>query len=181
MKLIRYTETIWAIEDFLSSKECDEWILFTEMAGYEEATVGLNSGPQMMKSVRNNSRLRHDNQNLANVLWEKLAAFCPDEIDGWEKTGLSEHFRFYKYDPNQRFKRHIDGRLKENIDLESRITFLIYLNEDYEGGETAFDNCTIQPKQGAALCFIHEQKHESLPIISGTKYVLRSDVMYARM
>ena len=181
MKVIQHSEIIWSITDFLSTKECDDYIVFTEMAGYEEATVGLNSGPKMIKSVRNNSRLRHDDPQLANKLWKKLADFCPEEIDGWRKEGLSEHFRFYKYDPSQRFKRHIDGRLKVNPDLESRITFMVYLNDDFEGGETSFDACTIKPKQGAALCFIHEQKHESLPILEGTKYVLRSDVLYARV
>ena len=58
---------------------------------------------------------------------------------------------------------------------------MIYLNDDFEGGATAFDDITIHPKKGTALCFIHEQKHEGCPIISGTKYVIRTDVMYQKI
>lgn len=43
---------------------------------------------------------------------------------------------------------------------------MIYLNEDYEGGETKFDKVTIKPKTGTDLCFIHEQKHEGCPILN---------------
>lgn len=53
-------------------------------------------------------------------------------------------------------------------------------NEIFEGGETAFENLTIQPKTGTALCFLHEIKHEGCPINKGIKYVLRSDVMYRK-
>jgi len=57
---------------------------------------------------------------------------------------------------------------------------MIYLNDDFEGGETKFDNVTIEPKTGTALCFIHEQKHEGCPVVEGLKYVLRTDVMYRK-
>ena len=58
---------------------------------------------------------------------------------------------------------------------------MIYLNDDFTGGETTFDDVSIQPKTGTALCFIHEQKHEGTPVIEGTKYVIRTDVMYRKV
>ena len=58
---------------------------------------------------------------------------------------------------------------------------MIYLNDNFEGGATSFDDTIIKPKKGAALCFIHEQKHEGSPVITGIKYVLRSDVMYRKL
>ncbi|MEM1134219.1 MAG: 2OG-Fe(II) oxygenase [Bacteroidota bacterium] len=61
------------------------------------------------------------------------------------------------------------------------MTFMIYLNEDFKGGETKFDEITIKPKTGTALCFIHEQKHEGCFVISGVKYVIRTDVMYRKI
>ncbi len=178
MKAIHHTDQIWTIPDFLSKQECDNLILFSEMRGYDEATVSLKSGAKMMKGVRNNYRLIFNDQSLADKYWERLHPLVPSMIDGWRSKGLNERFRFYRYEPQQRFKRHIDGRVKLGETEESRITFLIYLNEDYEGGETAFNEVTIQPKTGTALCFIHELKHEGKPILSGVKYVLRSDIMY---
>ena len=178
MKLIQLTDKTWIIEDFLSPTECDNLILFSEMRGYDEAEVSLKSGSKMMKGIRNNYRLIYEDQALAEKLWNKLHDFCPVIIEGRIASGLNERFRFYRYEKGQRFKRHIDGRFERSEVEESRITFMVYLNDDFEGGETKFDDTTVIPKKGTALCFIHEQKHEGAPIISGTKYVLRSDVMY---
>jgi len=134
----------------------------------------------MMKGIRNNYRLMYKDENLAAKYWQIVKQFCPENIENNEAIGLNEQFRFYKYESSQRFKRHIDGRFKRNENEESRITFMIYLNDDFEGGETKFNNATIKPQTGTALCFIHEQKHEGCPVTEGAKYVLRTDVMYRR-
>lgn len=180
MYLLHHTETIWTVESFLTEKECGELINFSETIGYQEAEVSLSSGAKMMKGLRNNDRLLYQDVELANSYWQKLKVFCPEKIEGGLAVGLNEQFRFYKYQLDQRFKRHIDGRFKRNEEEESRITFMIYLNEDFEGGETAFDQVSIKPRTGDALCFIHEQKHEGSPVKNGVKYVLRSDVMYRK-
>ena len=179
MKLNQFTPKTWTIDNFLSQKECDDLILFSEMRGFNEAEVSLRSGSKMMKGLRNNYRLIYEDNSLANKLWEKLMLFVPNVIEQNKVVGLNERFRFYRYDKGQRFKRHIDGRVRLD-NQESRLTFMIYLNEDFEGGETKFDDVTIFPKTGTALCFVHEQKHESIPITNGIKYVLRSDVMYSK-
>lgn len=173
--------TVWQIENFLSLEECQRWILFSENLGYEEATVSLKSGPKMIKGMRNNERLVYTNLTLAQTLWERLKNYCPANLEGYEAIGLNEKFRFYKYKPKQRFKRHIDGSFERNEFEKSMITFLIYLNEEFEGGQTAFDELVITPKTGNALCFFHKQKHEGKIIGKGVKYVLRSDVMYRKI
>jgi predicted 2-oxoglutarate/Fe(II)-dependent dioxygenase YbiX len=181
MEAIYHTDKIWTIKGFLSEWECKELILFSENMGYQEAEVSLSSGAKMMKGLRNNYRVMTTDTALAAKFWEKLKAFCPASIDDSFQSGLNEQFRFYKYESDQRFKRHIDGRFKRNEYEESRITFMIYLNDDFEGGETSFDEVIIQPKTGNALCFIHELKHEGCPVKSGIKYALRSDVLYRKI
>lgn len=179
MKTIQaLTETIWTIDQFLSDKTCDDLIMFSEQKGYSEADVGLKTGAKMMKNVRDNYRLIHEDAKLSADLWEIARATYPFVVDGVSPLGLNERFRFYRYESGQRFKRHIDGRYKRNENEESRITFMVYLNDDYTGGQTRFKDVVIQPRKGMALFFIHEQKHESIPITEGAKYVLRSDVMY---
>ncbi len=178
--LVQHTPYIWTIENFLSEQECNDLIELSENIGYTEAEVSLNSGATMMKNIRNNYRILYQNEILAQKYWEILKNFSPLFIEDMHVIGLNEQFRFYKYELNQRFKRHIDGRFQRNDTEESRITFMIYLNDDFEGGETAFDNLKIIPKKGNALCFVHEQKHEGCPVVSGVKYVLRSDVMFKK-
>ncbi|MEN0045618.1 MAG: 2OG-Fe(II) oxygenase [Bacteroidota bacterium] len=181
MLLTQHSDTIWTIANFLSSKECEDLILFSEMKGYEEATVSLREGARMMKGIRNNYRLIYQDEKLATQYWRRLADYCPPKIAANIAIGLNEQFRFYKYEPHQRFKRHVDGRFRRSEIEESRITFMIYLNDNFTGGETRFDKITIKPKIGTALCFIHEQKHEGSSVEKGVKYVLRSDVMYRKI
>ena len=58
------------------------------------------------------------------------------------------------------------------------LTFIIYLNDDFEGGETRFDEGIIKPQKGAAIIFPHELKHEGLMVTKGCKTVFRSDIVY---
>ena len=58
---------------------------------------------------------------------------------------------------------------------------MIYLNEEFEGGETKFDKFSIIPKTGMALVFPHHLLHQGNSVVSGVKYVLRTDVMYERI
>ena len=178
MQAHQHTPQIWTIDDFMSPPECADLIALSESLGYVEAEVGFSSGAAMMKGLRNNYRALHTDPALAARLWERLRPFCPAQLDGAQASGLNEQFRFYKYESNQRFKRHVDGRFRRSETEQSRITFMVYLNEEFEGGETAFDGVTIVPKTGQALCFIHELKHEGRPVSSGLKYALRSEVMY---
>ena len=62
----------------------------------------------------------------------------------------------------------------------SLLTLMVYLNEDFEGGETAFLELdqVIVPRRGMALLFQHMVLHEGREVRAGTKYVLRTDVFY---
>ena len=83
----------------------------------------------------------------------------------------------------QQFKVHPDGHFKRNDDEVSMVTMLIYLNEDFIGGETEFVMPwkAIPPKTGKLLLFRHNQLHKGNPVPQGIKYVLRTDVMYKRV
>jgi hypothetical protein len=56
---------------------------------------------------------------------------------------------------------------------------MVYLNDDFEGGETRFQRVTIRPMVGMALCFVHHLVHEGAEVLCGRKYVMRTDVMYS--
>ena len=61
---------------------------------------------------------------------------------------------------------------------------MIYLNEDFDGGETNFyflsqePVLSVRPVRGQALVFAHWKLHEGAEVLRGRKYVLRTDVMY---
>lgn len=133
----------------------------------------------ILKGVRNNDRILYTDESLAKELFQRAKPFLINEVGIYEVNGLNEMFRFYKYSPGQRFKMHRDGSYKRNEREESFFTFLIYLNEEFEGGATEFEDLfTIQPKTGDLLVFYHPYRHEGRVIESGYKYALRSDIMY---
>lgn len=102
-----------------------------------------------------------------------------------------DYVNFIKYDVGGKFKSHsdfIDTSSSANIeDLKNggqrEHTFLIYLNDDYEGGETHFTimNKTIKPEKNKVVWWKNTlpdgsqnmaTMHESKKVISGTKYLV---------
>lgn len=178
MKKTDIDANVYLIEDFFTESECDNYILLSEQKGYEEAKVQVYGRETMMKAVRNNSRITFIDFAQAETVWKKFKPFAVEKFANSEATSLNEMFRFYKYETGQRFKKHIDGSYIRNEKEASYFTLLIYLNDDFTGGETIVGEHVIKPKQGSALVFYHGIKHSGEPIIDGVKYVLRTDVMY---
>ena len=184
-------DSAFLLENFLTEEECNEFIRQSEEKGYEEAKVSFPEGQVMAKGIRNNDRVVYKDYELAENLFERAKPYLPEIIKGDEISRFNEMVRYYRYTPGQRFKRHKDGSYQASEDEESRLTFLVYLNDDCEGGETTIqedvksDNGAryyfghnIKPETGTALIFPHPLWHEGSPVISGCKYVLRFDVMH---
>ena len=103
-------------------------------------------------------------------------------MKGREAVGLNERLRYYRYDVGQKFSWHADGCVRLDNGLQSMLTFMVYLNDDFSGGETQFrQGVKIEPQKGMALIFSHWQKHMGGEVSKGRKYVLRSDVMYRKV
>ncbi|MFN8284166.1 MAG: 2OG-Fe(II) oxygenase [Chitinophagales bacterium] len=178
MDLNKLSSSIYTINNFWSEQECLDFISKSESIGYEPATVDTENGQIIVEHVRNNERIIYTDNILASTLWQKLNSLVPSKIGNCYAIGLNELFRFYKYKSGQEFKRHRDQSYIRNDMEASYFTFMIYLNENYLGGETTFADISIQPKQGMALIFLHDLEHSGNPVKDGTKYVLRTDIMY---
>ena len=116
--------------------------------------------------------------------------------------GLNPRLRVLRYDAldNDRFEPHFDATTVIQ-GQSSRITVLLYLNsgrgQDFQGGETLFLNnsllqsngCngvisdsvkngwSVSPQTGRLVMFEHDLYHSSAPLHSGTKFVLRTDIL----
>ncbi len=178
MQLKNWTNKIFTIENFWKEQECRDFIVKSEALGYEPATIDTEKGQIVLETIRNNNRVIYKDFILSDKIWQQLKPFAPAKIGNSNAVGLNELFRFYKYQPGQEFKKHRDQSYIRNETEASYFTFMIYLNDDYEGGETTFTNITIQPKQGTALIFFHDLEHEGCAVKQGIKYVLRSDIMF---
>ena len=112
-----------------------------------------------------------------------------------------------RYGERAVYRPHVDGswpgsglrggRLAYDAfgDRWSRLTFLVYLNDDFSGGATTFFATAadgsgalraqaVQPQRGAVLLFPHgvtnadSPVHEGSKVSTGRKYVVRSDLLY---
>ena len=178
MKPIKHTPHITTIGNFWTADTCDAFIRKSEAIGYEPAMVQTDRGQRRVESVRNNQRIIFTDKELADEIWTQLKEHITVQFGNSEAVGLNEMFRFYKYEPGQEFKRHRDQSYIRNEIEASFFTCMIYLNDDFEGGETTFSDLVIAPKKGMCLLFFHDLEHEGVKLSKGEKYVLRTDIMY---
>jgi prolyl 4-hydroxylase len=178
MEKIILDPDVYLVKNFLSNQECDAFIQRSESIGYEEATVTTLEGQKMIKGIRNNQRVLIKDFELATNFWNRIQPFVVEQFDSWIPASVNEQFRFYKYALNERFNKHRDGRYRKSEREESRLTLMVYLNDDFLGGETEFDTFTVLPEKGTALLFRHEIKHKGCKVLSGFKYAIRTDIMF---
>lgn len=174
---------IWTVENFFTPEECAQWIAFAENIGFGDAPINVGYGAEeIVSNVRNNERAMIDDKEKADFLWQKAKEHLPKTIQDRAAIGLNERLRFYRYEKTQKFAWHFDGSFVRSNGEQSLLTFMIYLNDDFHGGETVFvtnQRTEIVPKTGMMLVFNHRIFHEGSVVREGKKYVLRSDVMFS--
>lgn len=146
-------------------------------------------------------------QRVARLAAQKLAMFGDKKPMGinarlrFYRYGPGDYFKPHT-DGAWPGSRVIDGKLVNNAyrDRYSMMTFLILLNDDFAGGATRFQvhredpgsptrrseeihEVDIRTPAGGVLCFPHGMHllhcvHSSEPIISGTKYIIRTDMLF---
>lgn len=182
----------FTLASLVDADTCAAWIADSEARGYAPATF---SGGRIA-AVRDNDRLIDDNPTLADTLWQHAAPLLPDHVRRFDAmrrgafgphdaVGFNPRLRWYRYGPNQRFRRHVDGAYTAPDGQTSLWTVLLYLNAVQEGGATrlylgrdGFHD--VHPAPGLMLAFDHRLDHEGLPVLRGRKYVLRTDLMYRK-
>ncbi|ORY07592.1 hypothetical protein K493DRAFT_310135 [Basidiobolus meristosporus CBS 931.73] len=187
---------IYVIDHFFTEKECREIIAFSEETlKFEPAVKGLI--PKKGEAFRDNDRFSIKDASFAQYLWDSgIKELCQSWTVGAKTAvGLNDNIRLYKYHPGQKFDPHYDDSVKDTQGRSSEFTLLIYLNGGGDdsafplrGGETVFYSMkakepplSYKPVRGSALLHRHGAKcllHEAKEVISGVKYVLRSDLMY---
>jgi len=179
------------LDNILTEAECRDLIRRTEDQGYEPALLNVGPGRQeLVTDVRKSERCIIDSVETASWIWERIRENIPDVWKNYFKVvGLNERLRFLKYGPGEYFAPHFDGRYRRpDGSEESFITIQLYLNEGFEGGNTTFisssskaDNVGVVPRIGRVLVFQHDILHEGSLLVQGTKYTMRTDVMYRKL
>lgn len=164
---------MWTVDRVYSPAECAEFVDFIEAAAPSLAT----NNPV----YRDQDRVMKDDPEAAAELFRRLRPHLPEVMGDFRLIGLNERLRFYRYRQGQHFAPHMDHWYRPS---ERRITLhsvLVYFNDDFEGGETRFmeqlDDVVV-PRQGLTAVFQHKLRHAGAVVRRGTKYAMRTDVIY---
>jgi predicted 2-oxoglutarate/Fe(II)-dependent dioxygenase YbiX len=112
-------------------------------------------------------------QNIHNQMYLLLLASTIPYATKHDIDSLyHEDYNMLKYSSGQQYKAHADG----GTDTGRAVSAIVYLNDEYEGGEVEFVNfgVKIKPEPGMLLLFPsnYPYTHVAHPVISGTKYAL---------
>jgi len=67
----------------------------------------------------------------------------------------------------------VDSYMKIHIDNGDKFSFFLYLNDDFEGGETVVEDITVKPKQGRIIVFSNGvMYHEVKQIKKNNRFML---------
>ncbi len=181
------TPRVTVFENFAPHGLCD-WILERARPRLNRARVyDRGTGAGRLEEARNNSSAEF-NVAQSDVLQMRLRARILASID---TTDLKpETPSVLHYAPGQQFEPHVDfldpGQPGYQMDLQQNgqrvATFLLYLNEDYQGGETDFPKIPwhYKGRKGDALLFWNVDPsgvpdrstfHAGRPPTSGEKWV----------
>lgn len=178
--MIEIGPNIFVQKNLLSSDQCNEFIRLSENIGYKAADVDVGGRRKLLNNIRNNERVDYFSRELSAHLWMTLGNVQLPSVEAYIPVSFSPYFRFYKYQPGQKFNFHKDGQ-KQYEGSTSFYTVLVYLNDCDQGGATLFreNNIKVQPSRGSILLFKHDLWHSGGEISEGLKYVLRTDLLYS--
>jgi prolyl 4-hydroxylase len=187
-QILSASPRIAAVEDFAVPEMCD-WLIararprMTPAKVYDHAT----GGPRR-ESVRTNSEchfLREDSDLILAILRARIAAVTELPVCAMEATAVLHYLVGQEFLPHFDFLNSSSpGYAKDVAERGQRVlTFLLCLNDDYEGGETEFPALGKRWKgqKGNALFFWNVEPngapdkrtaHAGLPPTRGEKWLL---------
>ena len=166
---------LWQIENVYSSVECQQFIEKIEQSSPSIATHN--------PMFRNQDRVIFDDRDIANNLFARIRDSLLPQVGKFTLSRLNKRLRCYRYRSGQKFEPHMDHWYQASEKEISLFSVLVYLNNNFVGGETRFMEqleASIKPEIGKVAVFQHKVRHEGCEVTSGTKYAMRTDVMYVK-
>lgn len=149
--------------------------------------VGKTNDKVVDNSIRSSDTawINEDAPNVGPIV-RKLKILAALLIGTYE-SDMMEDVQVVRYKENGQYKHHYDActtpkHCGSPFKLYRKATLLVYLNDDYKGGETDFPNIPyrVKPSKGDAVLFyntrpdgseIEESFHAGLPVLQGEKWI----------
>lgn len=189
------------VDEFLSVEECKRFVKFIDNAPLE-LTPPKKKGEAERVNFRFSVISASFAEKLHSLLLPHLPSFPPPTSvrrrpplgEKRSPHSCNSNIRMYKYTPSQYFGPHYDDSVRDlETEARSEWTVLVYLTgieDGVEGGETLFykdergkprETIVAPLTRGTVLLHRHGNEcllHEGSLVRHGTKYILRSDLMF---
>ena len=165
------------IRNLLSRKECEYLIDKAAPALKPSLVVDPRTRRTMADPVRTSSGMNFDPSQedlVVNAVNRRIAAVTETDYECGEMLSILSYGRGEEYRP------HVDsipGAVNQH-----RTTALVYLNQDYVGGETSFIHLGLEVRGERGDCLVFQNatedggpdmasRHAGLPVTEGTKWI----------
>jgi prolyl 4-hydroxylase len=175
-RLISESPHVTSFPTMLTPAECDYLRLAAE-PGFAPSTVNAANGQTVADPMRTS-----DGSTFHWLIEDPAVHAFNRRLAAASGTGFDqgEAIQILRYRPGQQYYPHTDFvRASEN---QRFLTALVYLNHDYDGGETRFikTGLKVKGRKGEAILFRNADAHRApdmmaehagLPVTRGTKYL----------
>ena len=162
------------IERIMKIGDTDQWL---------DAAVAVESNHE----IRKTELAWSNDQWLYDTFWSLME--MANQNANWNfEISAAESFTLGKYEDGGHYKFHLDGNGVTPLNYPGneflhgktrKISFVAWLNEDFEGGEFEFHTSTvpaengfIKPTKGTVIFFPSWYLHKVHPVTKGTRYAL---------
>ena len=191
IKAVQLEKHIWLYENVLSIEECDDLVTRYEQTNTMRKGAALFRDQVEEIEVPTFDLTDPDYNADAWALWQSI----DDKIEHWSNTALHLYMKNYMlydyeyaycgckmlfYPPFAHSPTHYDDELVAkdggSVGVARPITLVIYLNDDFEAGETVFPDqgVIIKPKKGAVAIFpaSYMYPHNTTPTCGNRRHIL---------
>jgi prolyl 4-hydroxylase len=174
---------VWISRNAFSDAECEFLRLMAEPT-YERSLVKME-GIDVPDPIRTS-----DGSTIHWLIEDPATHAVNRRLAAMTRTAVEqgEPLQILRYRPGQQYHPHFDWLGETNRRI---LTALIYLNDDYDGGETRFvkTGLTVKGRTGDVLVFRNVgrdggldllSEHAGLPVTSGVKYLASRWIREAR-
>ncbi|MFA6219311.1 MAG: 2OG-Fe(II) oxygenase [Erythrobacter sp.] len=169
---------IVVFRQFLSSAECAAVIAMTRARLQPAVVVDPQTGQLVRDPVRDSQATAFpfiDEGPFLHAINRRIA------VATGTIPAQGEPIQVLHYQSGQQYHLHSDAL--NHVHNQRILTFLVYLNEEYEGGATHFPagNLSVRCGVGDAICFANVtanrrpdpiMRHAGMPVTSGEKFLL---------
>jgi Rps23 Pro-64 3,4-dihydroxylase Tpa1-like proline 4-hydroxylase len=167
-KIGNSADNIKVMPDFLTAKEITYLVSHIEETRMKSFVSQKDDKGEPTAWIHNYEGILDKDNLIGRISDEIKKAYGIEDI-----KAKGDRLNLARWDVGTKLTLHVDdlGYVTDN-----HLPTLVYLNDDYEGGELSFatHDITIKPKKGDLIMFpgnLH-YAHEVLEVLSGTRYTL---------